>query len=139
MQRGSKGIDASRSTQIADLRASVRGAQRQPEARLEKPPKPPKRQKQTLRESEEERVARAEKQAMVQHTTSLLEGGKPAGKNYKRPGERAERKGSVAGLLLQVVIVIGVAGGVAYALDPTIVPPEWIDKARAFIATYVKI
>jgi hypothetical protein len=136
MQRGSKGNAASGPTSIADLRASLRAAQEQPEPKLAKPPKPRKAPK---RESEEERAIKAEKLAMAQHTTSLLKGGKPAGKDYKRPGEREERKGTSGGLFLQLIFVAGVAGGVAYALDPTIVPAAWTDKAQEFISQYIKI
>jgi hypothetical protein len=136
MQRGSKGIGASNPTRIADLRASLRATQ-EAEPKLAKPPKP--RKQKPVRDSEEERAIRAEKIAMAQHTTSLLNGGKNAGKDYKRPGEIAERKGSAGGLLLQLLLVIGVAGGVAYALDPTIVPAEWTDKAQEFISQYIKI
>jgi hypothetical protein len=64
---------------------------------------------------------------MLQHTTSLLKGGKSA-KSYVRIGERAEKKSG--GLLLQLILVMGVAGGVAYALDPSLVPQEWQDKVR---------
>jgi hypothetical protein len=133
MQRGAKGFGASKPTQIADLRASLRKQAAEPH--LSKPPKP---RQGVIRESEEERALKAEKQAMAQHATSLLKGGKPAGKDYKRPGERIERKGSIGGFLVQLVVVLCIAGGVAYALDPTIVPPEWIDTANDFISQYVK-
>lgn len=118
---------------IADLRAGMRSASKSSD------PKPPKPRKATIRESEEERALKAEKQALAQHTTSLLNGGKPAGKNYMRPGERAERRGSVSGFLFQLVLVLCIAAGVAVALDPTIVPAEWTEKAREFISTHVKI
>jgi hypothetical protein len=35
--------------------------------------------------------------------------------------------------------VLCIAGGVAYALDPTIVPDEWKTKAHDFISKYVEI
>lgn len=136
MQRSSKGIGPGSPARIADLRASMRSVSKSSDPKLSKPPKP---RKATIRESEEERALKAEKQALAQHTTSLLNGGKPAGKNYMRPGERAERRGSVTGFFFQLVVVLCIAAGVAYALDPTIVPAEWTDQAREFISTHLKI
>lgn len=136
MQRGSKGTGANSPTRIADLRASLRVTEPHLEASLSRPPK---QRKAVIRENEEDRALKAEKQAMVQHTTSLLNGGKPAGKNYKRPGERNERKGSLTGFVFQLLLVLCIAGGVAYALDPTIVPDEWKTKAHDFISKYVEI
>lgn len=130
MQQTRKRLEGAGSqTRIADLRAQFKSAS----ADMKKPPKP---RKPVKRESDEERALKAERQAMAQHTTSLLAGGKSS-KNYQRPGERAERKGG--GLFFQLLLVIIVAGGVAYALDPTIIPPEWIDTARDFVGQYVKI
>ncbi len=100
------------------------------------PPKPPKRGKAVERESEEDRAIKAEKHALAQHTTSLLAGGKSS-KNYKRPGERAERKSG--GLIWQLLLVVMIVGVAAYALDPTIVPAEWTAKAHELIAKYVKL
>jgi len=117
-------------TRIADLRAQVNAAS----VDMKKPPKPRKAVK---RESEDERAAKAERQALAQHTTSLLAGRKSA-KNYQRPGEKAERKGG-GGLFFQLLLVMIVAGGVAYALDPSILPQEWLDKAHEFVGQYVKI
>jgi hypothetical protein len=136
MQRVSKGIGASTPARVAAVRASLRNAGQASDPKLSRPPKP---RKATMRESEEDRALKAEKQALAQHTTSLLNGGKPAGKNYKRPGERAERRGTVSGFIFQLVLVLCIAGGVAVALDPTIVPAEWTDQAREFISTHVKI
>lgn len=61
---------------------------------------------------------KAERLAQVHHTTSLLKS-KPQNnraKEFKEP-----KKG---GLMLQLVLVIVVAGGVAVALDPNILPRE---------------
>lgn len=121
-------------TRIADLRASVIANKR--EAVREAPPKPPKPSKSTKRESDEDRAIKAEKQAMLQHTTSLLAGGNSR-KPYVRPGERAERKSG--GLFFQLFLVLVIVGGVAYALDPTIVPAEWTTKAHEFVGQYVKL
>lgn len=142
MQRASKGLGNNSPTRIADLRASLR---KQPpaesrQAKLPKPPKPPKPPKGVIRETEEELAVKAERQAMAQHTTSLLKGGKPAGKNYQRPGELAEKpKGTFVGFVFQLVIVLCVAAGVAYALDPTILPEEWKRQALDFVSQYVKL
>ncbi len=119
-------------TRIADLRAQFKSTS----ADMKKPPKPPKPRKAVKRDSEDERAAKAERLAMAQHTTSLLAGGKST-RNYKRPGEKSERKGG--GLFFQLLLVMIIAGGVAYALDPSIVPPEWIDKARGVVGQYIKI
>jgi len=128
---------------IADLRASLRaGSSTDTSAKSSKapkPPKPPKRGKGVIRETEEERALKAEKQSLAQHRTSLLAGGNSK-KPYVRPGEKLERrKGTAGGLVVQLVLVLAVAGGVAYALDPTIVPAEWQQKAHDFISQYVKI
>ena len=115
-------------TRVSDLRAQFQAASSQ----VGKPPKP---RKSVQRESDEERAVKIERQALAQHTTSLLAGGKSK-KPYKRPGEREERKG---GLFVQLVLVMVVAGGVALVLDPSIVPAEWVEQARSFIGKYVKI
>lgn len=100
------------------------------------PPKPPKPGKAIKRESEEERALKAEKQALAQHTTSLLAGGNSK-KPYLRPGERAERKNG--GLVWQLLLVMILVGGGAYLLDPTIVPAEWTAKAHEFVSKYIKL
>ena len=137
MQGGARRpVSASQSTRIADLRASVRTNKRDANRDAPPQPKPPKPGKGVKRESEEDRAIKAEKQALAQHTTSLLAGGKSS-RNYVRPGERAERKSG--GLFFQLVLVMILVGGAAYALDPTIVPAEWTAKAHEMIAKYVKI
>lgn len=126
-------VSTGKPTQIADLRASLRSTKSN--GLKDAPPKPPKPKKAPKRETEEERAIKAEKQALAQHTTSLLKGGNSK-KPYLRPGERPERKG---GLFAQVLLVIILAGGVAYALDPSILPAEWTEKAHAFIGQYIKL
>ena len=128
-QSGNRFGGTAQKNRIADLRASVTSAS----ADLAKPPKPRKAVK---RESEEERALKAERVAMAQHRTSLLAGA-DSKKPYKRPGEREERKGG--SLFFQLVLVTVAAGGVALALDPSIIPAEWIETARSFIGQYVKI
>lgn len=118
-------------TRVADLRASVKAMSAPPP--LEK--RPPRPRKQAPSESEEDRWAKAEHQAMLQHTTSLLDkGGKPK-KAYVRPGERPERK--KGGLFFQLILVLVIAGGVAYALDPTLIPQEWTDKALETVKGWI--
>lgn len=125
-------------TSVTQLRASLRAqsGRAETEAKL---PKPPKERKSRRAESDEERMLKAEKAAMAQHTTSLLKGGN-SNKPYLRPAERAqraeERKG---GLFWQLMLVFILVGGAAYAMDPTLVPAEWTDKAKDFIGQYVKI
>ncbi len=135
MQRSAKGPEGS-SQPIADLRASLR-ASKGIDAPA-RPPKPPKPRKAVLRESEEERAVKAEKMALAQHQTSLLKGGNSR-RPYVRPGEKPERKGSFIGFVFQLVLVLAAVGGVAYALDPTLVPVEWQEKAKDLISQYVKI
>lgn len=109
---------------VADLRASLKAMSAPPP--IEK--RPPKPRKQAKGDSDEERWARAEQQAMLQHTTSLLDDGKKKSKKpYVRVGERPEkRKGGLTGQLLLVVIIVF---GAAWYLDPSLVPQEWTDKA----------
>ncbi len=128
-QTGNRFGGTGQKTRIADLRAQMKSGP----ANLDKPPKP---RKPVKRESEEERAQKAERLAMAQHKTSLLAGGNSK-KAYKRPGEREDRKSG--GLFFQLVLVMVVAGGVAIALDPSVVPAEWVETARSFIGQYVKI
>lgn len=122
-------------TQIADLRAGLRKADTKP-AKIEFDKAPPKPKKQPKRENVDERAEKAERQAQQQHTTSLLKGGSSK-KAYVRKGERPERKGTFLGLLFQLVLVVAVAGGVAYALDPSLVPEEWKTTAVELYNTYI--
>lgn len=116
-------------TRIADLRASMRKTPDKP-AFDKPPPQPRKRTAKT--ETDEDRAAKAERQSHVQHTTSLLTG-KSSSKPYVRKGERPERKGTVLGLLFQIIFVVGAVAGVAYAIDPSIIPPEWVEQAQGHI------
>lgn len=125
-------------TSVTQLRAGLRAQSGRADTDS-KTPKPPKERKARRGESDEDRMLKAEKAAMAQHTTSLLKGDK-SNKPYLRPAERAqraeERKG---GLFWQLMLVFILVGGVAYAMDPTLVPAEWTDKAHEFISQYVKI
>ncbi len=117
-------------SRIADLRAGLRSSSEKP--RFEKAPPQP-RKKQAEAETIDDRAEKAERQAQVQHTTSLLTG-KSSNKPYVRKGERAERKGTVLGLLFQMIIVMAAAVGIAYAIDPTVIPHEWIEKGQGYFS-----
>lgn len=133
--KASRVANAAPSASIAELRSAVQGNGRFGSA-PPKPPKPPKPRKPPKRDSDEERALKAEKLALAQHTTSLLEGGNSR-KPYLRPGEREQRKGG--GLIVQLMLVIAIAGGVALALDPSLVPAEWSATAKAFIGQYIDL
>ena len=113
---------------IADLRAGLRASSEKP--RFEKAPPQP-RKKQAKAETIDDRAEKAERQAQVKQTTSLLPGKSP-NKPYVRKGERPERKGTVLGLLFQMIIVMAAAVGIAYAIDPTVIPHEWTDKGQEY-------
>jgi hypothetical protein len=84
------------------------------------PPAPKSGRPRSAEESDmlDARMEKAERVSQVQHTTSLLKS-KP--KN-NRALEYKEKKKS--GLVLQLVLVVAVAGAVTIALDPTILPRE---------------
>jgi len=128
-QTGNRFGGTGQKTRIADLRAQMKSG----DAGLDKPPKP---RKPVKRESEEERALKDERLAMAQHKTSLLAGGNSK-KGYKRLGDREDRKSG--GVFFQLVLVMVVAGGVALALDPSVIPAEWVETARSLIGQYVKI
>ncbi|MDP3495029.1 MAG: hypothetical protein Q8R82_18105 [Hyphomonadaceae bacterium] len=121
-------------TRVTELRAGLRAAADKP--RFEKAPPKAKKIK-AQRETIDERAEKAERQALLQHTTSLLNGGKSS-RHYVRVGERAQRKGTILGLVLQLAIVVVAAGGIAYALDPTILPAEWSDQAHGLYKTHIE-
>lgn len=123
--------------QIADLRAGLgmAGAKaNRAHVSLDAPP--PKSKRQPKRETADDRAEKAERQAMLQHTTSLLKGGNSK-KPYVRVGERPEKRGTLIGFLFQLILVLAAAGGVAYAIDPTLVPEEWKAKIIEVINTWM--
>lgn len=113
-------------TQIADLRASLRSARQKP--KFDKAPPAPKKPRKGAADLAAERAEKAERQSLQQHTTSLLTG--QAGNTYVRKGERRQPRGTILGLMFQVVFVVAAVGIGAWVLDPTLVPPEWNDKAK---------
>ena len=70
----------------------------------------------------DELAAKAERLSQLQHETSLLSR-KPA--NDRTKAHKEKKKG---GLLLQLLLVIAVAAGVAVALDP-----QLMDQAMAMV------
>ena len=116
-------------TQIADLRASVRTAREKP--KFDKAPPKPRKSKKSSVDLVEERAEKAERQSMQQHTTSLLTG--KTSNQYVRKGERPQRSGSILGLMVQIVVVVGIVGIGGWLLDPTLVPPEWNAMAHGVI------
>lgn len=91
------------------------------------PPPPPKQKaKRETVDARDERAERAERLALAQHQTSLLT---RAPKNDRRnPTEK--KKG--APFLLQLLLVIMIAGGVAVALDPTLMA-----QAKAYLEPHI--
>lgn len=116
-------------TQIADLRASLRNVREKP--KFDKPPPAPKRPKKGAADLAMERAEKAERQSMQQHTTSLLTG--KADNRYVRKGERPQSRGTILGLMFQIIFVVGAVGIGAWILDPTLVPTEWNAKAYEII------
>ncbi len=116
-------------TQIADLRASLRNVREKP--KFDKPPPAPKRPSKGAVDVAIERAEKAERQSMQQHQTSLLTG--KADNRYVRKGERPQSRGTILGLMFQIVFVVGAVGIGAWILDPTLVPPEWNAKAHEVI------
>ena len=108
-------------TQNADLLAKLHSVREKP--RFDKAPPAPKKIKNTSVDIANERAEKAERHSMQQHTTSLLTG--KAGKAYVRKGERPQHSGTILGLIFQITFVIVLVGGVAYLIDPTLMPPEW--------------
>jgi hypothetical protein len=131
---GSFGKTQARS-QVADLRASLKAMGAPPPSLEKRPPKP---RKQVKVESDEERWAKAEQHAMLQHTTSLLDNDNQKSKKpYVRVGERVQPK--KGGLVFQLLLVVIIVFGVAWYLDPSLVPQEWTDKAVETIKSWMPV
>jgi len=113
-------------TQIADLRASLRTAQSKP--KFDKAPPAARKPKKGAADLATERAEKAERQSIQQHTTSLLTG--KASSAYVRKGERPQSRGTILGLMFQVVFVVGAIGIGAWVWDPTLAPPEWNAKVH---------
>ena len=94
-------------TQVGVGLASAKPAARPQQPDLRPPPPRPK-----AKDMADEQAERAEKMAQLQHETSLLTRGP---KNNRTKEYKEKKKG---GLVLQILLVIIVAGGVAVALDP---------------------
>ena len=116
-------------TQIADLRASLRNVREKP--KFDKAPPAPKKARKGAADLATERAEKAERQSMQQHTTSLLTG--KASNAYVRKGDRPQSRGTILGLMFQIVFVVAAIGIGAWILDPTLVPPEWNARVHDII------
>ena len=92
---------------------------------MPRPPEP----RDSLGTDDEERALRAEKMALAHHRTSLL-----GGVDWRRlsPRRREESEGPAGVFIFQIIAVVILAGGLAFVIDPAIVPPEWFAFARRF-------
>ena len=111
---------------VRDLRAQLAANSKPTRVHQPNLRAPPPRPKQ--KDKSDELAEKAEKMAMIHHQTSLLKS-KP--KNDRSKPYREEKK---SGILLQLLIVIALAGGGAYLLDPTLASnidlqpvKDWID------------
>lgn len=113
---------------VKDLRAQF-GAKpvraRQPDLRAP-PPRPPQKDR------SDELAEKAEKMAQIHHQTSLLS------RNPKNDRSKPHKEKKKSGILLQLLIVMMLAGGVAYLMDPSIAAnidlqpvKDWIDAQIA--------
>ncbi len=111
MQRGdSKGFGSAR---VSDVRAQLRAQSEKQQLESHPIGKPPRPRKGAPVDVHEERAAKAEKLAAVQHSTSLLT---KDPKNSRARAYKEPKRGG--GFFWQLLVVMVVAGGVAYALDP---------------------
>jgi len=94
---------------------------------MPRPPEP----RDTLGADDEERALRAEQMALTHHRTSLLGGVDWRAFSLRR---RDEGKGPAGTFILQIIAVVILAGGLAFVIDPAIVPPEWFAFARQFVS-----
>jgi hypothetical protein len=121
MQRGGNSGGSS----VAALHARMRGG-----GATESVPTPPPRQKkaksQELADVHDERAAKAERHSLAQHQTSLLS--TPPKNDRLNP--RKERKRTP--FLMQLFLVMLVAGGVAVALDPNLMA-----QAKAYVEPHI--
>jgi hypothetical protein len=107
------GFGAKSDNSVAALRAragmgpAAKPAARAPQPELRPPPpRPPGK------DLSDELAAKAERTAQLQHETSLL---KREPQNDRTKAHKGKKKG---GILIQLLLVMVVAGGVAVALDP---------------------
>lgn len=119
------GSGKSGGTSVADLRAQMRTASAK-SAATAPPPPPKKKARQEPVDPRDERAERAERLAMAQHQTSLLS--KAPRNDRTKPVEK--KKGLP--LLMQLLLVVLIAGGVALALDPALMA-----QAKAFAEPHI--
>jgi hypothetical protein len=104
-----KPTKAAKHVKNAPVRNSPDAEQHKPKGR---------QQHQEQKDKREEQMAKAERLAQIQHTTSLLKT-KPKNDRFKPYKEKKK-----SGLLLQLVLVMLVSAGVTIALEPSILPAE---------------
>lgn len=94
---------------------------------LPAPPQP----RDSLTADEDERAFRAEQMALVHHRTSLL-----GGVDWRSlSGSRREDTGRAVGVfLIQIIVVVVIAGSLAFVIDPAVIPPEWFESGRQLIS-----
>lgn len=110
---------------VAALREQMRSASASSATNL--PPAPrPKKAKRDIVDAHDERAEKAERLAAAQHRTSLLS------KTPKNSRRQAVEKKKGAPFLLQLLIVMMVAGGVAVSLDPTL-----LAQAKAYLEPHI--
>jgi hypothetical protein len=112
MQRGdSRGFGSAR---VSDVRAQLRAQSEKQKPENHAVGKPPKPRRGAAVDVREERAAMAEKLAAMHHSTSLLA---KEPKNSRSRAYKEPKRGG--GFFWQLLVVMAVAGGVAYALDPS--------------------
>jgi hypothetical protein len=109
---------------VAALRERMRAASAANTSSLASPPK--KKSKHETVDARDERAERAERLAQAQHQTSLLT------KAPKNDRLKPVKKKTGTPFLLQLLLVAMVAGGVAVALDPTLMA-----QARAYVEPHI--
>ncbi len=119
MQRGNSGGNG-----VAALRERMRASSGK--ASSVPPPPPKKRAKHETVDARDERAERAERMALAQHQTPLLT------KLPKNDRFKPSVKKGGPSLVLQLFLVMVVAGGVAVALDPTLMA-----QVRSFLEPHI--
>jgi hypothetical protein len=125
MQRGERQtVREGQQLKVADLRAQFRATPAKAAKALRNKPKPPRKETKSdaaKRENNEDaRRDRAEKLAEERRTTSLLKTTAP-----KRSRDSLEEKKPQTPLFVQLLFVIALAGGVAYAMQFDFSTIDW--------------
>jgi hypothetical protein len=107
---------------VAALRERAGFGPAKPAARVQPPELRPPPPRPSGKDMSDEQAAKAERIAQLQHETSLL---KRAPENDRTKAYKGKKKG---GILIQLLLVMVVAGGVAVALDP-----QLMSQAQAMV------